>query len=207
MTEAPLPEGFTPEAPTPDSQEAARTLTWEEHQAELKRVGSKEKKEGRTAREKDLLEKAGAESLDEVIAAYQAQKQVEAEMESAADKAEKAKAKAEERAQAAEERYTNTLRTYAIKDAFRDSGINPERMKAAMRLADMSALEVDGNGEVSGIEDVVAAVQEESPEWFGSTEPQAPRRSADTSRQPISRASDPNEGFGNWLIGVVDKKL
>jgi hypothetical protein len=90
MTEAPTQaQGqVAPEAPQDspqvqgqDNQQEGRTLTWEEHQAELKRIGTKEKKEGRGARDNELLQKTGAESIDDLIAAYTSQQEMAAELE------------------------------------------------------------------------------------------------------------------------------
>jgi hypothetical protein len=97
MTEAPTqaqgqatPEALAaPETPQDSTQvqgqdsgtNEGKTLTWEEHQAELKRIGTKEKKEGRGARDNELLQKTGAESIDDLLAAYTSQQEMAAELE------------------------------------------------------------------------------------------------------------------------------
>jgi hypothetical protein len=51
-----------------------------------------------------------------------------------------------------------------------EAEVNPQRLNAALRLADSDALEVDDDGQVTpaSLQAVIAAVKEESPEWFGS---------------------------------------
>ena len=185
-----------------EAQPEARTLT----QADVKKIAENEKREGKQSAIRELLEKTGAESIDDVIARVQSQMQTESEQETVADKAEKARAKAEERAKAAEERYTTTLREFALRDALRDSGINPDRLKGAMRLADISALEVDGEGNISGLEEVVEAVKEDSPEWFGQVE--RPRVNAPqtngTGIQRPGNTEDPERDHANWLLGILN---
>lgn len=187
-------EGQAPEA-TPE-----KTFT----QADLKKIAANEKREGKKAAEAAFLERAnqyGVESTDDVFSILESYHMTEQEMETAADKAEKAKAKAEAKAQAAEDRYTNTLREYALRDALRDSGINPERLRGAMRLADMSTLDVDREGNVGGLDEVVAAVKEEAPEFFGDGS--RPRVSAPDagSNQRSSGTGNVQEDMGRSLLG------
>lgn len=203
----PTPETTaTPETPPEDSPE--RTFT----QDDLKKIAANEKREGKKSAQTEILERAqqyGAESLDDVFSILETHSLIQSEMETDADKAEKARVKAEERATAAEERYTNTLREYALRDALRDSGINPERLRSAMRLADLSALEVDKEDNVSGIEDVVEAVQKEAPEFFG--EQARPRVSApQTNGTGVSRPNtneDPKTAFGQSFLGWLTEPV
>jgi hypothetical protein len=165
MTEAPAEAGQpTPEAApetTPQASEAQeRAFT----QKDVNKLAGNARKEARTA----FLIELGVEKPDDLKAIVEAHRTMEEEMSTEADKARKTAEKAEAGRQAAEERYTNTLREFALRDALRDSGINPDRLKGAMRLADMSSLEVDKEGNVSGLDEVVEAVKEDSPEWFGS---------------------------------------
>lgn len=203
MTEAQgqaSPEG---QATQDEGQEQAQDRTFT--QADLKKIAANEKREGKSAAEKAILERAGVESLDDIFSIVEAQKLVEAEMETAADKAEKAKTKAEERATAAEERYTNTLREFALRDSFRDAGINPERLKGAMRLADTSALEVDKDGNVSGLEEVIEAVKTEAPEFFQETRSRV--NAPQTNGTGISRPNGqtPEEMQAQWLSQFIGR--
>ncbi len=214
MTEAPQGQGQA--APSEanaegqgQEQQQSRTLTWEEHTRELQRVGKKEKGEGRTARENELLEKTGAESIDDVLSAYTEYQGIQEAVTTEADRANERAEKLEKRAKTAEERYTNTLREYALRDSLRDAGINPERLKGAMRLADMSALEVDSEGNVANIESVVEAVQQEAPEFFGTSERprvNAPQTTGTGVQRPGPTGdskADMGQGFLGWLTEPI----
>lgn len=219
MTEAPaspaaesgqLTAESTPETP---QQESERTFT----QADLKKIAANEKREGKKSAHSEIVERAqqyGVESLDDVFSILEAHQLTQAEMETEADKAARRAEKAEAAAQTANERYTNTLREFALRDALRDSGINPERLRApengtspAMRLANLSALEVDQSGNVSGIEEVIEAMKKDAPEWFG--EQGRPRVNApQTSGTGVQRiegagsaGDDPKARMGQSLFG------
>jgi hypothetical protein len=68
----------------------------------------------------------------------------------------------------------------ALTSALSEAGIKRERMKAAMRLVDEDLLDVDDDGNVTGVDDVVTALQNESPEWFGQAGRTAPDASPRT---------------------------
>jgi hypothetical protein len=196
------------QAPAENSQQATEATSEQAFsQKDVNKIAGERAKEAEKRAIGKLLEQTGAESIDDVLTAYtEHQSRREAE-EGAADKAEKARAKAEERASAAEERFTNTLREFALRDSLRDAGINPERLKGAMRLADTSALEVDSEGNVSGLDEVVEAVREEAPEFFGTSE--RPRVNAPqtngTGVQTPSSNTDPQQSYANWLLGVMQQ--
>jgi hypothetical protein len=184
--------------PQPDTE---RTFS----QADLKKIAANEKREGKTSAINELLEKTGAESVDEILSAYSEYSEIQEAVTTEADRANARAEKLEAKAKAAEERYTNTLREFALRDSLRDAGINPERLRGAMRLADLSALEVDGEGNVSGLEDVVEAVKEDSPEWFGSTERpriNAPQTNGITTPSS-SNAQTPEEAHAQWLVSLL----
>ena len=54
-----------------------------------------------------------------------------------------------------------------LEGSLRDAGIKPERISAAVRIADTSGLKVEGT-DVSGVTEVVESLKAESPEWFGA---------------------------------------
>jgi hypothetical protein len=53
-----------------------------------------------------------------------------------------------------------------LEGALRDAGLRGERVAAAVKIADVSALKVDGT-EVSGLAETVESIKAQSPEWFG----------------------------------------
>ena len=185
-----------------------RTFT----QADLKKIAANEKREGKNSAISELLEKArevnpDIESIDDVLAGYSEYAGIQEAVTTEADRANERAERLEKRAKSAEERYTNTLREFALRDSLRDAGINPERLKGAMRLADTSALEVDREGNVSGLEEVVEAVREEAPEFFGSTERQrvsAPQTNGTGVSTPANQ-TDAQTSYANWLAGILEQ--
>lgn len=66
-----------------------------------------------------------------------------------------------------------------LENSLRSAGINPERISAAVTIADTSGVTVEG-AEVLGLGDAVERLREESPEWFA---PAVRRTAPDASRQ------------------------
>ena len=186
-----------------------RTFT----QADLKKIAANEKREGKNSAISELLEKArevnpDIESIDDVLAGYSEYAGIQEAVTTEADRANERAERLEKRAKTAEERYTNTLREFALRDSLRDAGINPERLKGAMRLADTSALEVDKEGNVSGLDEVVEAVREEAPEFFGEGLPKPRVNAPQTNGTGVStpaNQTDPQTSYANWLAGILEQ--
>ena len=72
----------------------------------------------------------------------------------------------------------------------------------------MSSLEVDSEGNVSGLEEVVEAVRSESPEWFGdsSARPRvnAPQTNGTGVQKPGVNGTDPQVVHGQWLASLLN---
>ena len=196
------------QAPAQEGQQATEAQAEQAFsQKDVNKIAGERAKEAEQRAIGRLLQDTGYESADDLKAAALEQAQRRESEETAADKAEKAKAKAEERATAAEERYTNTLREFALRESLRDAGINPERLKGAMRLAETSALEVDKEGNVSGLDEVVEAVREEAPEFFGPQEKprvNAPQTNGTGVSTPANQ-TDPQQSYANWLAGILEQ--
>jgi hypothetical protein len=173
-------------------------------QEDVNKIAGTRAKEAKQAALNDLLQKAGAESVDQLLTAYNDYQAVQEATQTEADRERKSREKAEAKAAEAQSRYTNTLRQYAFRDALRDSGINPERIPGALRLADLDALEVDESGSVAGIEDAVAAVREASPEWFADT--QEPRRTI-TSPQATREATPQGNSYEGGMASHIFRTL
>ncbi len=206
MTEAQAQGQATPEAEGTQAQPEAteqRSFT----QADLNKIAANEKREGRTSYESEILERTGAESIDDVFTAYTEYQGIQEAVTTEADRANTKAERMEARATAAEERYTNTLREYALRDSLRDAGINPERLKGAMRLAETSALQVDKDGNVSGIEDVVDAVKTEAPEFFAE-QPRPRVNAPQTTGTGVQRPTgDPNQDMGRGFLGWLTEPV
>jgi hypothetical protein len=196
--------GATQEAQQDASQEE-RTFT----QKDLNKAAGARAKEAEQRAINRILEQTGAESIDDVLSGFSEYQGIQEAVTTEADRANERAEKLEARAKTAEERYTNTLREFALRDSLRDAGINPERLKGAMRLADTSALEVDSEGNVSGLDEVVEAVREEAPEFFGASSEARPRVNApQTNGTGVSTPStntDPKQSYANWLLEVMQQ--
>ena len=191
----------TPEA-TPNDDSEGEPLFVARTQKDLDKRFGEEKRQAATARDRAIMEQFGVDSLDDLSEIVETYRMIESETETEADKAKTRAEKAEAKAQQAETRYTATLKEYALRDAFRDAGINAERLPLALKVADMDALDLDGNS-VTGLDDAVKAVQEASPEWFGTQE-RAPRRSPDATRQAVVTGADPASQHGQFLANLLN---
>lgn len=196
-TGAPTPEATPSDEPEGEPLFVART------QKDLDKRFGEEKRQASAARDRAIMEKFGVDSLDDLNEIVETYRMIESETETEADKARQKAEKLEKKAQEAESRYTSTLKEYALRDAFRDAGINSERLPLALKVADMDALDLDGNS-VTGLEDVVSAVQEASPEWFGTQE-RAPRRSPDATRQTTPESNTYEGQVGGFLADLLSR--
>lgn len=172
-------------------------------QEDVNKIAGNRAKEAKQTAINDLLSKAGAESVDDILAAYTERQQQAERQKTEADRAEDARKKAEAKAQQAEERYEGTLRQYAVRDALRDSGINSERLPLALKVADLSSLELDGEGNVSGVDTVVEGIREASPEWFADTEARQPRTSPSATREARPQENTYEGHMGGFLSNIL----
>ncbi len=136
-------------------------------QEDLDRIAGESRKDGRTVAERELLKTLGVPDLDSAKAALEAAKTLEDEKKTELQKAQEEAAKLREEAETARSDAKASRISTALELALRDSGINPERSSAAMRLVDLSKLEVNG-ADVTGLEDAVKDLKAQSPEWFGA---------------------------------------
>lgn len=195
-----MTEEATQQAPATGTETTEeRTFT----QADLKKIAANEKRDGRQAAINDLLDKTGAESIDDVLAAYTEYQGIQEAVTSEADRANERAERLEKRAKQAEERYASTLREYALRDALRDSGINSGRLPLALKVADLSALELDGSGIVSGVESVVESIREASPEWF-ATEERRPVRSPEATQQGRPRENSYEGQQASFIASLLN---
>jgi len=184
------------ESPTPSTEPTPAPEPTAVDQAEVQRIAAREKREGKSAREREILETTGAESIDEVLAAYTEYQEIQQAVTSEAEAANTAKAKAEADRDSWKSMFFDEKRSNALREGLRDASINTERIGSALKLADLSEIEVDTKtGAVSGVEDVVSAIRDESPEWFGETQKQAAPSAPDASSRPVmGEVVDPGTG-------------
>lgn len=53
----------------------------------------------------------------------------------------------------------------AIRDGMQDLNLNPKRAKAVIKVIDLDEIDVDEDGEVSGVTEALEAITQEYPEW------------------------------------------
>lgn len=163
-----------------DADAAAKASEKNFSQDDLDRLAGKARQDGRTAAEKELLEKLGVTDLDTAAAAIKAAKDADEANKTELQKANEAREKAEKEAERANRLATTSIAISRIEGALRDSGLKPERIPAALKLIDLATLKVEGT-EVSGVPEAVEGLKEISPEWFG---PASTSRAPDASRTP-----------------------
>ena len=139
-------------------------------QADLDRIAGDTRKSAKATAEAELLASLGVTDLAAAQAALTAAK--EAEDAKLTETERLTKELAEARAENERTLATATALHAASKleGALRDAGVTPERIPAAMKLADHSALVVNGT-DVTGIPEVIEGVKALSPEWFGAQKP------------------------------------
>jgi ribosomal protein L13E len=141
------------------------------------------RKEGREAASRELADQLGV-SVDEAKQIISDHRKREEAQKTELDKANERIKELESKSQTTAEKAAARIKKTELKLALRNEGINPERLDMAVRLADLDSLEVDDEGNVAGLEDVVKAVSEASPEWFTTTEePRQQRRAPELGRK------------------------
>ncbi len=210
MTEAQAQGQATPEAEGTQAQPEAteqRSFT----QADLNKIAANEKREGRTSFESEILERTGAESIDDVFTAYTEYQGIQEAVTTEADRANSRAERLETRAKTAEERYTNTLREFALRDSLRDRGVPSDRLNDALALAQRDTLEIGKDGSVAGVEEAVEALLEPRP-WLLEGEQQRQRVNAPqtapliTSPGQANGAPDTTQQHANFLANLLSRE-
>ena len=138
----------------------------------------------RALRDANRESKARREAAEKLRAEWEAQ---EAATKAQVVEAQKLAEAAEAARREAEARYRPATIKLAAMPAFLAAGAKPERADKLVRLLDMSALDVDAAGEVTGLAEQVAAVKADYPELFTSAEEKRPvPRVATGDRAPVS---------------------
>jgi len=137
-------------------------------QADLDRIAGDSRAAGRSAAEKELLEKLGVTDLDAASAAIKAAKEADDAKLSEVERLTKERDEAKQEAERTQAAAADLLAKTRLEGALRDSGINPERIPAALKLIGAGELKVDGT-DVTGIPEAIESVKGASPEWFGGT--------------------------------------
>jgi hypothetical protein len=145
-----------------------RTFT----QAEMNRIASQEKKDGRNATLREVAEKLGIEDLDEaasVLADYrESQDREKSEAQKARETADKEAAEAKQlKAEAAREKHETKVERYLLRAGVPE-GEGDEEGKALSRVARM--LDVEVGADSDEIRDAVEELQKDFPALFAKSQ-------------------------------------
>lgn len=172
----------TPKEPTTPAANAAKYTD-----ADLDKYKGTARKEGRSAAMNELLSELGAESLDSLKEGYSGWTEAQELAKSDLEKEKQAREAAEKTATDRDRSLDSLRKEYALRDKFRDEGLNPERLDLALRVADTDSLEIEGGKlKPDSLQSAVDSLKQSSPEWFGST--------GANSGGDIGRSSGPGEG-------------
>lgn len=154
----PKPEP-TPQEPAADPQ-PTKTFTQEDvDRAVTDRLARERKKYGDYDDIKAELAKLKSAEEERQKAEMSVSERLEAEKAAAIQAAEEAKAELSKTVSAANQRLINA----EFRDVARELKLRPDALKSALKLVDLSAVEVDDEGNVKGLEDAVKALIEDNP--------------------------------------------
>ncbi|MDQ0168769.1 phage scaffolding protein [Paenibacillus tundrae] len=154
----PNPE-ITPQEPQADPQ-PSKTFTQEDVDRMIAdRLGRERKKHGDYDDIKAELAKLKSAEEERQKAEMTATERAEAERTKALERAEAAEKSREDALTAANQRLIKA----EFRDVARELKLRPDALKSALKLVDLSAVEVDDEGNVKGLEDAVKALIEDNP--------------------------------------------
>lgn len=86
-----------------------------------------------------------------------------------------------EAAEEAQRKADAKYKPISARAALLEAGVKPSRVKGALKLLDMDEIEIDADGEVTGLDAQVTSLREEWPELFADTQPE-PEKKAEVKR-------------------------
>lgn len=128
----------------------------------------KTREDARNAGERAVFEALGVKDATEAAAAIEAARLAEDATKTELQRLQEAKERSDQAAAQSAELAKAAIVAGKLEGSLRDAGLRPERIATALKLADLSEVQVDGLT-VTGIEAVIEGVKAQSPEWFGST--------------------------------------
>lgn len=148
----------------------------------------KTRDEARRAAEKSLLEGLGITDIEAAKATLKAVADRNEAEKSELQKATEANASLQRERDQAVLEAQSVRKLGGLEGALRDAGITVGRVSAALKLADLDGIEVEGRT-LKGVEDVVAAIKAEAPEWFPTGATGARQTAPDASSASSSVAT------------------
>lgn len=194
------------EQQTPETPEKGFT------QEDLNKIAAKEKREGQQAAINDLLQKTGAESLEEVIAAYSDYQGIQEAVTTEAERAQKEERKlqkkvadANARAEQAETLAETRLVDAEMRTALIDAGVPAARVGSALKLLGRDGLSVK-DGKVEGHSEAVEALKGSDSYLFEAPTQTVPRTAPEVDakpRAPVDVSTMSGEEFGKLQNQVM----
>lgn len=151
-----------------------------------------------TKDEHERMQRALAKANAEAKTHREAARALQAKSEDADGKA------AREAADAAEKRFKPVAVRSAAKAAFLEAGLQgstPERIARVIRMLDLDALDVDEDGDVTGLTEQVAAIRKDYPELFTPTEKRPPRLNTGDRPPSNGKALTTGEKIAAQVLG------
>lgn len=146
-----------------DQQSNESAITFPDEKSFMARVGREAKKQLESQ-----AKEMGFESVEAMQAALKAAKDADEQKKSDLEKEKEARAKAERDAATAKERANQTLIRAEFKILAKEAGaVNPD---SAFKLADLAEVAVDDDGNVTGVDEAVKALQKSDPYLFGKAQ-------------------------------------
>lgn len=193
------PEATTPAATTPESPEGSGGFD----QESVNKIAGQRAKEARQAEINRLLEKSGAESVDQLLEGYITYAQAESEAQSDYEKMEAKNQALEERAAAAEQLADQRLISAELRTALMSRGVPADRVADALALTDRSSLTIE-NDTVTGLDEAITAMLEPRPWLTETAEPRQPRRAADVTGPRVATGEEPEAQMGSFMAQLLN---
>lgn len=168
---------------TPEEQADEETTEQEtDDSADADETGEDDGKQDKPADEKPV----SRSELAKVIAARDAAKKQLRDLRREVDDLKRKNETADETAvREAEERATQKTeakyKPISVRLALLESGVKKGRVKGALKLLNLDEIDVDEDGEVTGLDSQVKSLQEDWPELFADTQPE-PEKKAEVKR-------------------------
>lgn len=165
------------------------------------------RKEGRQAAVNELLTQAGAESVNDLVAAWQEKQQLEQAAQTEAERLQQQiNAITQERDQAnqlAQQRLVEAeLRNQLIAAGVPAGSV---QLQDAMRVVDTASLEVGDDGAVQGAQEAVQGALEARP-WLTGAQQQQVHAAVDTTQTARGASDSPEGAMASFLGSMIQRQ-
>ncbi len=160
------------------------------------------RKEARERAEREILERYGFESFDDLGSVVEEHRTVQEATATETDRERQAREKAERDLQARQQeldsayaRIAQMTEDSALRDALAEAGAKPNQIATLLRLADRDALDVDDEGNLTGVSEQVEALRGSIPELFASDRPGGVGSTGSRDESPSNIWDMPDDEF------------